>query len=409
MATLAMPAFVVGGVVPVAEAEVPVICRGHVATIVGTNGNDVLVGTPSRDVIAALDGEDRIFGRGGSDVICAGPGSDLLFGDKGRDRIFAASGILYGGRGDDHLEASGKAAGFRGGPGDDVLVNRTGLANFVAEPGHNTVRSLVAAHIQLIFDASPVGVHVDLVKGTVKGQGLMTLDVAEGSDFDVFASPHADVLRGSDGNDIFDEVGGGDFVSGRAGDDILSTSRAGGHGSVVLHGGSGSDLLSFAWRSGQFNGGAGDDQIYARVAPGSSAIGAGSGDNVLYLRLFRPGASKAWHHARVDLEASRIDADGHVTPLTGVFSQLHVATGGSALRWTVNGTEGDDWLSGQAGSNGPWPPVVEHGRGGNDVLRTSNGNDTVWGGPGIDRASTGGGLDTCYSVETPRSCETISP
>ena len=44
-------------------------CKGLVATIVGTSGNDVLTGTAARDVIAALGGNDRIAGLGGNDVI----------------------------------------------------------------------------------------------------------------------------------------------------------------------------------------------------------------------------------------------------------------------------------------------------------------------------------------------------
>jgi Ca2+-binding RTX toxin-like protein len=42
------------------------------ATIVGTDGNDVLSGTAGRDVIAGLDGNDVITGLGGDDVICGG-------------------------------------------------------------------------------------------------------------------------------------------------------------------------------------------------------------------------------------------------------------------------------------------------------------------------------------------------
>ena len=47
-------------------------CRGVPATIVGTGGNDALVGTPARDVIAAFGGDDSIASLAGRDLVCAG-------------------------------------------------------------------------------------------------------------------------------------------------------------------------------------------------------------------------------------------------------------------------------------------------------------------------------------------------
>jgi Ca2+-binding RTX toxin-like protein len=49
-------------------------CFGKQATIVGTNGNDLLSGTEAADVIVGLRGQDRIRALGGDDRICAGPG-----------------------------------------------------------------------------------------------------------------------------------------------------------------------------------------------------------------------------------------------------------------------------------------------------------------------------------------------
>ena len=41
------------------------ICHGKTATIVGTQRNDRLTGTPGPDVIAALGGDDAVMGRAG--------------------------------------------------------------------------------------------------------------------------------------------------------------------------------------------------------------------------------------------------------------------------------------------------------------------------------------------------------
>ena len=78
-------------------------CRGLPATIVGTNGDDVLSGTSGADVIVADFGNDFVRGRGGDDVICGGGGDDLLWGNTGEDRMFGGAGddIVRGGRGTD--------------------------------------------------------------------------------------------------------------------------------------------------------------------------------------------------------------------------------------------------------------------------------------------------------------------
>ena len=72
-----------------------VTCAGHVATIVGTSGNDHLIGTDGADVIAGLGGDDVILGLSGNDIICGGGGNDVinamggsgqqLYGDDGND------------------------------------------------------------------------------------------------------------------------------------------------------------------------------------------------------------------------------------------------------------------------------------------------------------------------------------
>jgi hypothetical protein len=85
-------------------------CKGEPATIVGTEGNDVRRGTPTKDVIAGLGGNDRLSGLAGNDLICGGAGRDTLKGGKGNDR-------LYGGTGRDTL---------KGGPGTDKLKGAAG-------------------------------------------------------------------------------------------------------------------------------------------------------------------------------------------------------------------------------------------------------------------------------------------
>lgn len=131
-------------------AEVPPppgpACLGLAPTIVGTDDDDLLVGTPGRDVIVAGAGDDEIRAGDGDDVVCAGDGDDEVHGDGGDDVLLAGDGQdeLYGGDGRDELageagpdELYGEDGADRleGGAGDDELVGDAGPDLLFGGPG----------------------------------------------------------------------------------------------------------------------------------------------------------------------------------------------------------------------------------------------------------------------------------
>lgn len=67
-------------------------CRGQAATIVGTDGRDVINAGPGRDVIAARGGNDDIDAGAGRDLVCGGAGRDRLDGGGGADRCRGGPG-----------------------------------------------------------------------------------------------------------------------------------------------------------------------------------------------------------------------------------------------------------------------------------------------------------------------------
>src|SRR5438067_949323 len=71
-------------------------CLGLEATILGTDGNDVIEGTAGDDVIVGFKGNDVINGLEGNDTICGKEGDDVLSGGPGADSFM-------GGQGDDHV------------------------------------------------------------------------------------------------------------------------------------------------------------------------------------------------------------------------------------------------------------------------------------------------------------------
>jgi Ca2+-binding RTX toxin-like protein len=101
-------------------------------TIVGTSGNDRLIGTRHRDVICGRGGNDFIkgrrgndilFGQGGRDIIISGPGSDDALGGRQFDVLDGNGGSddLLGEAGPDFLRGFGGPDRLFGGTGNDCL------------------------------------------------------------------------------------------------------------------------------------------------------------------------------------------------------------------------------------------------------------------------------------------------
>ena len=113
-----------------AQAPIQVTSR-----LVGTGGDDHLVGTPVNDAsLQGLDGDDTLEGRAGDDVLVGGAGKDLLTGGEGVDQ-------LTGGAGGDRFvdSASGlnldSIADF--GPNDTIEVTGLRLAAGVGAVDYN--------------------------------------------------------------------------------------------------------------------------------------------------------------------------------------------------------------------------------------------------------------------------------
>jgi Ca2+-binding RTX toxin-like protein len=124
----------------------------------GTDGNDLILGGPSRDelygdvgadTLVGGGGNDRLDGGGGSDILYGGAGYDLLTGGQGRDRLFGGSGndrlygggerdVLFGGPGKDRLYGGGGRDALYGGTGDDYLNGGTSADRLSGGPDADT-------------------------------------------------------------------------------------------------------------------------------------------------------------------------------------------------------------------------------------------------------------------------------
>lgn len=102
------------------------------ANISGTNGDDVLSGTPQSDNVGLLAGNDVFFAGAGNDVVLGGDGNDSIRGDSGRDQLNGDAGddFLVGGSDADRLNGGVNNDTLDGGTGVDTLAGGTGFDRF---------------------------------------------------------------------------------------------------------------------------------------------------------------------------------------------------------------------------------------------------------------------------------------
>lgn len=119
-------------VTPAGAQESGLLCNGLEATIVGTEGNDVLQGTFRDDVIVALGGDDQIRGASGADVICGGSGDDVIYGDSQND-------VIFGGDGDDIIHGGSDEDEIHGGDGDDEIFGNSQRDALFGDAGDDNI------------------------------------------------------------------------------------------------------------------------------------------------------------------------------------------------------------------------------------------------------------------------------
>jgi len=106
--------------------------RTHKRYLIGTFGDDVIVGTNGKDIILGLFGTDLICGRAGKDVISGGVGNDTLFGGSGKDNLRGDFGndTLFGEDGKDTLNGGfGRKDVCDGGEGRDRAIRCESKSN----------------------------------------------------------------------------------------------------------------------------------------------------------------------------------------------------------------------------------------------------------------------------------------
>jgi Ca2+-binding RTX toxin-like protein len=251
-------------------------------TVTGTNGNDLLEGTPGDDVICGLGGNDRLAPGAGQDIVRGGPGTntldlrqaehaatvDLRAGTatgNGTDALFDITNV-QGSAFNDVLKGDPFRNVLSGNDGDDDILGFSGDDTLLGGAGNDYFRAgkddddVVGedGSDRISFSDSSMRVRVNLGSGTAAGEGadiIIDIERISGSRFD-------DFIVGSNGHDVIHSGDGIDTVQGSGGDDAVY----GGDDKDYLYGQGGDDDLDGEDGADYLDGGGGEDSCADAVS-----------------------------------------------------------------------------------------------------------------------------------------------
>ncbi|MEP0919876.1 DUF4347 domain-containing protein [Leptolyngbya sp. DQ-M1] len=359
-------------------------------TITASAGNDIVIGdnglaslTGSRipsyvqtrssefdgnDIIQANEGDDLVFGGGANDQITGSLGEDILLGDYGsvsRDSTTGAIGAiqssdgrfdgadaLEGNEGDDRIFGGGSNDQIEGNSGQDIIFGDVGTISYLSSDGKTVLGSIVT------------------VQSNISGNDTITGD--EGDDR-ILGGAGNDQIKGNIGQDII--LGDNGALSYRTeGENLLTAIRASDFaigGDDAIEGNEGDDRIL---------GGAGNDTIQGNT---EQDIILGDNGNLLYFLDDNLNTLD-----RIEVEAPEVGGDDTISGNDG--NDIVIA---GAANDSVTGDAGDDVL---AGDNAEI--TLESGK---IKLFSSKapdigGDDTIYGGAGIDLILGGFAADVLY-------------
>jgi Ca2+-binding RTX toxin-like protein len=406
---LAILAVSLGVGAPQAEEE-DARCHGRRATIVGTEADDVLQGTPERDVIWGGGGDDTISGSLGNDLLCGGPGADLIHGGRGNDVADGGAGAddrVIGDLGDDKLTGGSGGADevagslgidtLNGGPGDfDFVHGDYGYDRMDGGPGRGDIASFATD----VGAGRSGGVKVSLAKHRAKGDGhdrLFRFESLEGSAFDdvLVGNGQGNVIDGGAGDDKIRGGGGKDHLLGGQGTDRCQGAKgnttscgrevrlkasayveldpvSGGGGGLVLVGGGGSDHFVVAF----------NEAFSTFGVTASSGIATGPGcSRVSAVQVSCPTEGPArWVMADLGPGRDSLRVEGSLA------GAQNVRIAGGLGNDTIHGGDEDDLIEAGFGAD-----RIYGGAGADGLIGSRPGPTFLYGGPDGDLLAAGGG------------------
>jgi Ca2+-binding RTX toxin-like protein len=370
------------------------------ADIIGTPNDDNLIGTTDPDFISGEGGDDTISADAGDDFALGGDGNDQIDMGAGFDQAIGNAGddILRGGADNDHLygEVSGETESgvtgddqLFGGDGNDFM--RGGLGNDYMDGGSGSDRTS--------YFSSPGSVHIDLrIQGVAQDTGSAGMDTLVNVE-NTTGSIFADVLIGNNQANWIWSHGGGDNITGNAGDDTIWLPSGDG---AVVHGNQGVDVVSFTGRS--------DPTVIAGITIDLGIQGSAqdTGLGLVTLRSIEGAEGSDFNDVMEGNSADNIlsgrTGDDTIDGLGGddlIQGDITIRLVGEQVFDLNDPTiTGNDTLNGGGGED------AIYGNRGDDVINGGTGADTISGDEGADRLIGGGGDDTFVYASAAESTST---
>ena len=382
----------------------------RIEDVVGSGGDDVLIGdfgpnefnaSAGNDRVETLLGDDEIEGSPGDDIFDAGPGLDIL------EFNYAATPVTVD-----------LSAGTATGQGTDAITGVEDLRGTIFDD-------------TLIGDGGPNMINGNVGDDTVSGEGGDDLIHGHRGHDNMSGGDGIDELYGMDGNDLMDGGPGDDRFDGSLGND--------GH-----VGGGGDDYMLATLGNDHYQGDDGKDTIDFLYSPTAVIVdlpvGTGEGhgvDTIVTIEVVLgtnyddeivgdPENNTLMGRYGLDRISGGLGDDiigggrGHdamdggegfdlVTyedahrPVTVDIAQGFAQGSGSDTLVTIEGIIGSifsDYLRGDPLANQIF------GAGGDDVMEGRDGDDLIDGDEGADVGDGGEGTDQCVEVEYKSTCET---
>jgi Ca2+-binding RTX toxin-like protein len=313
------------------------------ATISGTTGNDLLIGT---------DGADAIYGFEGDDTIDGGFGADLMYGGAGNDTFqFNSVQVSY--------PAPSNIGTIDGGDGFDTIdwrnISPVQLGTIQNSSGQYVLGGYVGSQQFEIVNVERVlfGAGDDTISPFSRAGAL---EIWAGGGNDTVYANAGDRVFGEEGNDRV-------WLSGSFGGPTVAGSANGGAGTDVLQ-----TSIAFVV------------DMMAGTAKSGNATYAISGFENLEMSTYNVVAEGYGDDGANVMTVNKYSLSGSVGVTFDGRGGDDTITG-SMFADQLTGGSGNDRIDGDAGDD------RLYGGSGNDFLTGGAGNDAIDGGTGFDRAS----------------------
>lgn len=327
------------------------IADANTESATGTQGDLIATNAPNATLVGG-NGNDLILD-GGDGVLVAGSGDDTLIGGAGFTEV---------------------TADWTQGPGaNDRLKGVTWSAAFADGEMHVYGDSLYFGQFNTdgtpLYPPPPADYEGNLDNaGDALGVGNNTIFGGSGHDWIILSNGNNSVTLGKGDSTVLGGMGQSTIVGGE-GDNI----EVGGGGSEYIAAGSGDSLLVGRGGDNTLIGGSGTDTLvagsqgadWATSESGDNYVAAGSGDALIF------------------------GAGGNDTLLGGAGNDTILAGAGNEY---VVGGSGDDSIEGGAGND-----TLAAGGDGHDSILAGSGNTTIFGGSGPDVIQGGSGANVIYA------------